>query len=70
MEPEFECAVRCISVSTDSFTNQSVYEIYLIDGGYFATDNHQNQIGVFRSMNGWDRFLTNDGKTVFKEVTK
>ncbi len=70
MEPEFECTVRCVSVSTDSFTNQSLYEIYLIDGGYFATDNHQNQIGVFRSMNKIGRFLTNSGQTVFQEVTK
>lgn len=70
MEPKFECAVQCISASTDNFTNQSVYEIYLIDGGYFATDNQQNQIGVFRSMNGWGRFLTNDGQTVFQEVEK
>lgn len=63
MEPEYFCTITCETTLTHLFKHDINYDVFLIDSDYFITNQHGNQIEVFKSDYNENVWLTVDGKT-------
>lgn len=63
MEPEYFCTITCETTLTHLFREDINYEVFLIDGDYFVTDQESNQKEVFKSDYNENVWLTTDGKS-------
>lgn len=65
MEPEFYCRITCEASVTHLIREDVIYDVFIIDGDYYITDQQNNQSEVFKSCYHDNMWRTVDGKSAY-----